>query len=89
MNWKSRTAFLLLLPMYWWMVCVVPPIGAVEFVTHMAEEGEHCLSFCQHPSSFIDPPHASATVQTPSDELIPRFDSLSHSLRAPPSLIDC
>ncbi len=53
MNWKIGIAFLLLLPIYWWMVCVLPPVGAVEFATHMAEEGEHCLSFCEHSSSLI------------------------------------
>ncbi|PJA79775.1 MAG: hypothetical protein CO149_01675, partial [Nitrospirae bacterium CG_4_9_14_3_um_filter_51_5] len=62
MNWKTAIASLLLLPMYWWMVCVLPPVGAVEFATHMAEAGEHCYSFCQHPSFLADfSPSASST----------------------------
>jgi hypothetical protein len=65
MNWKIGTALLLLLPMYWWMVCVLPPVGTVEFATHMAEEGEHCLSFCEHSSSLIVflQPASTASVQ--------------------------
>jgi hypothetical protein len=109
MNWKILTALLLLLPIYGWMVCVVPPLGAVEFVTHMAEAGEHCYSFCQHPSPPVDHPPESAAPdllvdhQSPllapvvllphrcvrQDRPPPLFYSLSHSLRAPPSLIDC
>ncbi len=30
--------------------------GAVEFTTHMAEEGEHCYDHCAPPFSLIDPP---------------------------------
>lgn len=109
MHWKTLTALLLLLPTYAWMVCVLPPIGAVEFVAHMAEAGEHCYSFCQHPTPPVDHPPESAALDLLFDRpaplpapvvLLPHrwvlqdrppplFHSLSHSLRAPPSLIDC
>lgn len=109
MHRKQLGALVLLVPLYWWMVCVLPPIGAVEFVTHMAEAGEHCYSFCQHPSPPVDWPPESAALDLLFDEqaplpspvvLLPHrcvrqdrppplFYSLSHSLRAPPSLIDC
>jgi len=55
MNWKTTNASLLLLSMYWWMVYVLPPLGAVECATHMAEAGEHCYSFCQRPSFLVEP----------------------------------
>lgn len=108
MNWKSLTAFVLFLPVWWWVVTVLPPpFGAVEFAMHMAEEGEHCDEFCAHPTSPIDAPQASASFDIPVNEIAhqeqliallppphlardhppPLFFSLSHSLRAPPTLI--
>lgn len=109
MHRKQLAALGLLVPLYWWMVCVLPPIGAVEFVTHMAEAGEHCYSVCPHPSPPVDHPPESAALyaffdqQAPlpapvvllphrwvlKDRPPPLFHSLSHNLRAPPSLIDC
>ncbi|MBL8044805.1 MAG: hypothetical protein JNL86_17995 [Nitrospira sp.] len=65
---KQFGALVLLVPLYWWMVCVLPPVGAVEFVTHMAEAGEHCVSFCQHPSSPVDQPPQSAVLDTLVDQ---------------------
>lgn len=50
-------ALVLLAPLYWWMVCVVPPFGVVEFATHVIETGEHCYSFCEQLSDPVPPPH--------------------------------
>lgn len=50
-------AFLLLAPLYWWTVCVVPPLGVVEFTTHIIESGEHCNSFCAHLFDPLPHPH--------------------------------
>ncbi len=54
MNWKVWTALVLLAPIYWWLVCTVPPFGAVPFTMHMVEKGEHCNSFCEHIDSDTD-----------------------------------
>jgi hypothetical protein len=68
MNWKIGTALLLLLPIYWWMVCVLPPVGAVEFATHMTEAGEHCSSFCEHSSSLIAFPQPVSMASVQADK---------------------
>lgn len=63
-TWKSCCALALLLPIYSWLVCVLPPLGAVEFALHMAEKGEHCFSFCEHHSDLTaDPAHAHDAVE--------------------------
>lgn len=55
MNGKVWTALVLLVPIYWWLVCTVPPFGAVPFTMHMVEKGEHCNSFCEHIDSDTTP----------------------------------
>lgn len=55
MNWKIWTALLLLAPIYWWLICTAPPVGAIPFTMHMVEKGEHCNSFCEHLASDADP----------------------------------
>ena len=109
MNWKNLIAILLLLPVYWWYVGVIPPLDAIEFAEHMVvvPEGEHCNEVCAHPSSLIDLLQQWASLDipddahTPHERLIavlphphtardrppPLFYLLSHSLRAPPTLI--
>lgn len=63
-TWKSCCALALLLPIYSWLVCVLPPLGAVAFAAHMAEKGEHCFSFCEHHSDVTsDPAHAHEAVE--------------------------
>lgn len=73
MNWKTLIAILLLLPVYWWYVGVIPPLDPVEFAEHMVvvPEGEHCNEVCAHPSSLIDPPRQSALHAIPVDAHIP------------------
>ena len=108
MNWKILIAFLLLLPTWWW--CGLPLLGStVELAEHyvLSPEGSHCNEVCVHPSSLVDKPQESATLDiafdesAPPEQLIallphphaardhppPLFSSLSHSLRAPPTLI--
>ncbi|MBX3346125.1 MAG: hypothetical protein R3B11_04540 [Nitrospira sp.] len=69
-------AFLLLAPLYWWTVCVVPPLGVVEFAAHIVEAGEHCNSFCTHPSDpvphlhLLGPPVVSGASDPPRRPLI-------------------
>lgn len=62
-------ALLLLAPLYWWTICVVPPLGVVEFTTHIIESGEHCNSFCAHLSDPVPHPHLFGTpvLQRESD----------------------
>jgi hypothetical protein len=73
MNWKRLTAILLLLPVYWWHVGVIPPLDAREFAEHMVvvPEGGHCNEVCVHPSSLIDPPQVSASLDIPDEAHIP------------------
>jgi hypothetical protein len=105
MNWRSLTAFLLLLPMWQW--CELPLWNTADLAEHQAIEGDHYHEICPHPSSPIDPPQQSATLGVPQDDAAlqhpsfarlpplhaarehppPLFYSLSHSLRAPPTLI--
>lgn len=51
-TWKYWCAIALLVPLYSWLICVLPPVGAIEFALHMAEKGEHCSSFCEHRTAF-------------------------------------
>lgn len=50
-------ALLWLAPLYWWTICVVPPLGVVEFSAHIIEVGEHCNSFCAQLSDPVPHPH--------------------------------
>jgi hypothetical protein len=92
MNWKTLTALLLVLPIYWWLVCTVPPFGAVALTMHLAEKGEHCSSFCQHVSSIIEAPREFIVCNVSDDELVPACQlitwlSIPHAARdRPPPL---
>lgn len=105
--WLKVMTLLLLLPVYWWVVTVIPPFVTQEFTAHILEEGEHCDDCCQHLSSLIDKPQPPVLHEFNAFELLPftlliavlpldhvardrpppLFYSLSHSLRAPPTLI--
>ncbi|TKB72320.1 MAG: hypothetical protein E8D46_14355 [Nitrospira sp.] len=108
MNWKIPIACLLL-PLMCWVSGITPLWTGGELAEHyvLSPEGSHCNEICVHPSSPINPPQVSATLDIPFDESAPHerltallphphaardrppplFYSLSHSLRAPPTLI--
>ncbi len=54
--WLKVMTLLLLSPIYWWVVTVIPPFVTKEFTAHILEEGEHCDDYCQHLSFLIDKP---------------------------------
>lgn len=106
MNWKSLTAFVLFLPVWWW-IGLPPPSGLVEMAEHYAEMGDHSEDHCSHPIPLVRKPYQSTIIDATLDEPVhlgsllavlspdhfsrdrppPLFLSLSHSLRAPPTLI--
>lgn len=108
MNWKIITASVLLLPIYLWLVCVLPvPASVSEYAEHMATYGEHYEPYGYHVPPAVEKPQAAGIVENwdadflivtsviawlppdhvPRDRPPPLFYSLSHSLRAPPTLI--
>jgi hypothetical protein len=94
MNWKNLTAFLLLLPIWWW--CGLPPLlGTVELaeLSVLWSEESACSEICVHPSSLVDPPQESATFDVSDDEPDPHKQFIvllphPHAARdRPPSLL--
>ena len=72
MNWKILIA-LLLLPLICWWSGLTPLWTGVELAAHyvLSPEGSHCNEICVHPSSLIDPPHESASLDNSYDEYAP------------------
>lgn len=73
--WMKVIVLVLFLPVWWWLVTVLPPpFSVIEFATHIAEEGEHCDDFCAYPVTLID--HS----WTPAPFAIPDNGLASHEL---------
>ena len=71
MNWKTLIALLLLLPTCWWSG-LTPLWTGVELAEHyvLSPEGSHCNEICVHPSSLIDPPQESASLNISFEESV-------------------
>ena len=91
MNWKTLTAFALLLPIWWWVG--LPPLWSpVDLAEHYVTtpEEEHCDEVCPHPTSPVDPPQTSSLQAVvsqclhPPMRLVTRLPTL-RKLRPPPS----
>ncbi len=80
MNWKTLIALLLFPAMYVWCGIQIPLGGAVEFATHMAEEGQHCDDHCSHPVSLIDRPQVTDSVEAVWDLCLPQGQLLARRL---------
>ena len=74
MNWKTLIALLLLLPTCWWSG-LTPLWTGVELAEHyvLSPEGSHCNEICVHPSSLIDPPQESASLNISFEESVVPF----------------
>ncbi len=72
MKWKTLIVVVLLL-----QVCVynglTPLWTGVELAKHyvLSPEGSHCNEVCVHPSSLIDPPLESASLDSSYNEPVP------------------
>lgn len=74
MTWRMLLTLLLLFSnVSWW--CGLPPLwdSAAELAEHyvLSPEGSHCNEICVHPSSLVDPPPASSSIEIPHDEAMP------------------
>ncbi|NOT21733.1 MAG: hypothetical protein HOP22_03270 [Nitrospiraceae bacterium] len=68
MNWKTRIAILLVLPIWWW--CGLPPLwSTIELAENyvLYDEGEHCNTMVPHPTSLVNQPQESALLDVPLD----------------------
>lgn len=66
MAWKF-TALLSLLPMWWWLVTVLPPpFSVIDFAEHMIVYGEHYDPYGYHiPPAVEKPQEAEPTLSAP------------------------